>query len=207
MKAATYLTGKRNQTAIPLGADPFYTFILLKDGNVATTNPTIGQFYNPGYEHLKSIYALKDAQTKFPRQAASAYILPLMAMQSACLAIVEYISLVGQKIDPIWAEINWQGIPIQEQIAYIYRKAKQSTRFDTGLWKEVFKLLDTGASISEDLAEMKKLQHNEIPEKLKSIAVEYPIYRSQAIAEEAVDILLDLSDLSNSVNRNVSVEK
>ena len=174
---------------------------------MSTTNSnTTGQFLTPGYEHLKSIYLLKDVQKKTLLHETSIYILPLMALQSAYLALIEYIDLTGQKIDPLWCETDWHSLPIQERIAHIYRKAEQPTQFNTGIWKEVLMLLETGRSIGEDLAELKLHQKNEIPEKFKSIAVEYPIYRSQATAEEAIDILLDLSDFCKSDNKKTSIE-
>ena len=77
----------------------------------SSDNPS-GQFYNPGYEHLKSIYRLKEAQALAPLKASSAYILPLMAMQNARLAIEEYVNLTGRKVDPTWDQSNWENASI-----------------------------------------------------------------------------------------------
>ncbi len=86
------------------------------------TIPPNGQFHNSGYEHLKSIYILKEAQAKAPLQTASMYILPLLALKSARLAIDEYINLTGQKVDPTWDEIDRKVTPIRERIAYVFGK-------------------------------------------------------------------------------------
>ena len=160
-----------------------------------------------GYEHLKEIYYLKKAQAKSPLAASSAYILPLMAMQSACLAIEEYISQVGRKVDTAWDDFEWQDVSIREQLVYLFKKMGRPLQFNTGIWKEVLILFETTAMIQGNLSEMKKLYREEIPENIKDIAVKYPIYRSQAITEETADLLLDISDLSRVANKKVNFVK
>jgi len=169
---------------------------------VHTNSPTAGQFHNPGFEHLKSIYLLKVAQAQAPLQAASMYILPLLALQNARLAIDEYVNLTGRKVDPAWDEVDWKTTSIQERIAFIFGKMGQSPSFESDTWEEVLALFETARLIKGNLSEMRKLHREEIPEEFKDIAVEYPIYRSLAIAEEAIDLLLDQSDLNSSLNRN-----
>jgi hypothetical protein len=157
---------------------------------VRKKDPTAGEFHNSGYEHLKSIYFLKERQAKAPLQAASTYILPLMALKRACLAIEAYIDQTGQSLGPAWDEIDRQATSIREQIEYIFEKTIETPSFNTGVWKDVLALFETAKLIEGDLSEMSKLQRDEIPEEFKDIAVDYPIYRSQAIAEEAVEVLL-----------------
>ena len=155
--------------------------------------PTAENLHNSGYEHLKSIYFLKERQAKAPLQAASTYILPLMALKEACLAIEAYVEQTGQSLSPAWDEIDKQATSIQEQIEYIFEKTVETPSFNTGVWKDVLELFETVKQIEGDLSEMSKLQRDQIPEEFKDIAVDYPIYRSQAIAEEAVEILLTCS--------------
>ena len=161
------------------------------------TIPPNGQFHNPGYEHLKSIYILKEAQAKAPLQTASMYILPLSALKSARLAIDEYVNLTGQKFDPTWDEIDWKATPIRERIAYVFEKMGQSPGFESDTWEEVLALYETAELIKGDPSEMRKLHRDEIPEEFKDIAVEYPIYRSLVIAEGAIEALLNCSISSN----------
>jgi len=175
--------------------------------NVHTDNPTAGQFHNHGYEHLKSIYLLKEAQAKAPLQAASMYILPLLALQSARLAIDEYVNLTGRKVDPAWDEFDRKTTSMQERIAYVFGKMGQSPSFKSDTWEEVLALFEAAGLIKDDLSEMRKLHREEIPEKFKDIAVEYPIYRSLAIAEEAIDLLLDQSDFNSPLNRDETLSK
>lgn len=162
-----------------------------------THNPTAGQFHNPGFEHLKSIYLLKEMQASAPLQAASMYILPLLALQNARLAIEEYINLTGRKVDPAWDQVERESSSIQERLAYVFGKMGQTPSFESDTWEEVLALFDTAGQIKGDLSEMRKLHREEIPEEFKDIAVEYPIYRSLAIAEDAIDVLLNCLTDSN----------
>lgn len=172
-----------------------------------SSNKPGGQFYNPGYEHLKSIYRLKEAQALAPLKASSAYILPLMAMQNARLAIEEYINQTGRKVDPAWDQSDWEHATVEARLVHVHKKMEQPLDSTKGVWKEVLSLFETIALIKEDLSAMENIQRESIPEKLKQVAVDYPIYRSQAIAEEAVDLLLEQSDLMNRVKSNSVLRK
>jgi len=167
---------------------------------VRTKDATDRQSHNSGYEHLKSLYLLKEAQAEAPLQAASLYILPLMALQSARSAIEAYLNHTGRKIDPAWDEFDRKVTSIQERIAYIFGKIGQPFNCEAGVWKEVLALFEMPVQLDGDLSEMRKLSKEKIPEKFKEIAVEFPIYRSQATAEEAISLLLDLSDLGSALN-------
>ena len=102
-------------------------------------HPAAGQLHNPGYEHLKSIYYLKEAQAKAPLQAASAYILPLMALKNACLAIEAYVDRAGRNVDPAWDEADWQAASIRERVAYIYEKMGRQLSFEKDIWKRCWR--------------------------------------------------------------------
>ena len=130
------------------------------------------------------------------------YILPLMALQSARSAIDAYLDQTGRKVDPAWDEIDRKTAPIQERIAYIFGKTGNPPSFESDTWAEVLALFETARLIKDDLTEMRQLHRDEIPEEFKDIAVEYPIYRSLAIAEQAIDLLLEQPAISNSLDTN-----
>jgi hypothetical protein len=66
----------------------------------------------------------------------------------------------------------------------------------------VLALFETARLIKDNLTDMRQLHREEIPEDFKDIAVEYPIYRSLAIAEQAIDLLLEQPAISNSLDTN-----
>jgi len=156
------------------------------------TNPIDGQFNNPGYEYLKLICLMKDAQVYDSLQGASLHFFPLLALQSARLAIEEYVDLVGRQIDPAWDETDHE-IAIKERVARIYKKTGEPIDFNKGIWKEVLTLFDMAGHVHANPAKLKKSCEAEIPEMYRDIATKYPIHLSQAIAEEVVEALLDRS--------------
>ena len=170
--------------------------------DMPSSNKAAGKFYNPGYEHLTSIYRLKEAQAFTPLKASSAYTLPLMALQNARLAIEEYVNLTGQRVDPAWGQSDWENTPVKARVTYVYRKMGLQLNSETGIWRDVLLLFETAGGIDEDLSEMLNVHRESIPENLKQIAVDYPIYRSQAIAEEAIDILLDQLETHKTLKIN-----
>ena len=147
------------------------------------------QFDNPGYEYLKLLYLIKEEQRSANTPSDLLYF-PLLALQSACLAIQGYIDQVGQQIDPAWDEFDQEVASITESIARIFEKTDKLDEFKKGIWKDVQTLFDIAERIRENSAELKKTCMTEAPEAYREIAAKYPIHLSQAIAEEAVEALL-----------------
>jgi hypothetical protein len=148
------------------------------------------QFENPGYEYLKLLYLIKDEQRSATTSSDSLYYFPLLALQSACLAIQAYVDQVGRQIDPAWDAFDQEVAPIKECIARIFEKNGKPVDFKKGIWKDVRTLFDAAGRIHENPAELKKTCMTETPEAYREIAAKYPIHLSQAIAEEAVEALL-----------------
>ena len=161
-------------------------------------DPLAGQFQNPGYEYLKQIYLMKEAQAYASSQGASPHYFPLLALQIACRAIDEYVDLVGRQIDSAWDEINHEGAHIKERIVHIHKKIEKPVNFKKGIWKDVLALFDTTQRIHTNPSKFRNAREVEIPEGYRDTATKYPIHRSQAIAEEAVEVLLACSKGSDS---------
>lgn len=156
-----------------------------------------------GYEHLKAIYLLKEAQAKNPLATSSAYVLPLMAMRSAQLAILEYTQKIGEQTDPFWKTNEWSQKPICDQLLHVFHLMGRKINLDKRVWKEVQALFQAIDGLQIDLEEIQKNNQVEIPETVKFVAVKFPILRSQAIAEEAVDLLLDMKNLPKRTEESV----
>lgn len=162
------------------------------------TNPTDEQINNPGYEYLKLIYLMKDAQAYASSQSASPHHLPLLALHMARCAIDEYVELVGRQIDSAWDKIDHESASIKERVAHIYQKTGEPVDFKKGIWKDVLTLFDMAECIHTNPSEFRNARDAEIPEIYRDAATKYPIHRSQAVAEEAVEALLECSKSSNS---------
>ena len=121
------------------------------------TNPTNGQFHNPGYEYLKLIYLMKDSQVYDSSQGTSVHFLPLLALQSARLAIDGYVDQVGRQIDPAWDKSDHVTASIKERIARIYKKTGKPVDFKRGVWKGVLTLFEMTELIHTNPAELSML--------------------------------------------------
>ena len=166
--------------------------------NVYKSNPTAEQFQNPGYEYLKLIYLMKDAQAYASSQSASPHYFPLLALQMARRAIDEYVNLIGRQIDSAWDEIDHESASIKERVVHIHKKIGKPVDLKKGIWEDVLTLCDTAGCIHTNPSEFRNAREAEIPENYRDAATKYPIHRSQAIAEEAVEALLACSKGNNS---------
>ncbi len=154
-------------------------------------NPKAGKFHNPGYEYLKLIYLLKDEQLYDSSQNTSPHFRPLLSLQIACQAIEGYVDHVGRQVDPAWDEHGHGSVSIGERIARIYEKTGNPVDFKKGIWHGVLTLFEMADLIHVNPVEYKHARELDIPENLRDIAAKYPIQLSLAIAEEAVETLLD----------------
>ena len=165
---------------------------------MGTSDLAGGQFNNPGFEYLKLIYLMKDAQANDSSGGISPHFFPLLALQSARLAIEGYIDLIGRQIDPAWSESDRKTISIKDRIAIIYKKTGKPVNLKNGIWKEALTLFDMAGLIHTNPSEFKNARESEIPETYRDVASKYPVQLSLAIAEQAVEALLDCSKRSFS---------
>lgn len=166
-----------------------------------TQNPTLGRFQNYGYEYLSSIYRMKEEHDLLASRGITPYIMPIKVLAVACLAIEEYVNLAGFRVDPEWEEFDHETEAIQERITHIYKLIGQSVCFETGIWKDVLGLFEMERLIKKDSIGLIRYHEEEIPEIIKEAAKLYPIQFSQAIAEKAIELLLNHSSFSFPLER------
>ena len=159
-----------------------------------TNDAAVDQFHNSGFEYLKLIYQIKDTQGEDSSERTSPHFLPLLALQTARLAIEGYVDQVGRGIDLAWDESYCDTASIKERIATIYNKTGKPVEFKKGIWEEALTLFDMAGLIQKNLAEFKNAREEEIPESYKDVARKYPVHLSLAIAEQAVEALLTCSN-------------
>lgn len=155
--------------------------------------PTLGLPHNPGYEYLMGIYWMKEAQVSLPSEKTR-YYLPAKALLRACLAIDSYVNVVGSKIDPHWDTLNEEITPIQERLTRIYNKLNWPLDLNKGVWEDVLLLFDLREKLGHyELANIYGLPEAEVPDIFKEIEQKYPIRLMFAIAEEAIQLLINIS--------------
>jgi hypothetical protein len=122
------------------------------------------------------------------------YYMPAKALLSACLAISKYINVVGNKVDPHWKEFNRDTAPIKERLTHIYETLGLPLDFTQAPWKDVLLLFVLREELNRyKLTNAYGAQRDTVPAVFRVVALNYPVRMTQAIAEETIELLLDVS--------------
>ena len=140
------------------------------------------------------IYWMKEAQVVHSSEQTR-YYLPAKAVLRACLAIDSYLNVVGSKVDPQWEQVDEDATPIKERLARIYTCLKRSFEVDRNVWDDVLLLFSLREELSRyELASIYGMQESVVPAIFKVIEQKYPIRLTHAIAEGAIELLLNVSE-------------
>jgi len=168
-----------------------------------TPNQNLERFQNYGYEYLSSIYRMKEEHDQLSSRGITPFIMPVKVLSVACLAIEEYLNIAGFRIDSNWKEFDHETESLQERIEYLYKILEKPVSFETGIWKDVLALFEMEKRIKAESMGLIRYHQEEIPAIIKEAAKNYPIRLSQALAERAIEILLNHSSLSFPLERVV----
>jgi hypothetical protein len=166
-----------------------------------TPNSALGRFQNNGYEYLSSIYRMKEEHDQLSSRGITPFVMPVKVLSVACLAIEEYVNVAGFRIDSNWKEFDHETESIRERLEHIYRLLGKPITFETGIWKDVLEIFEMEKLIKEDSLGLIRYHEKELPEIIKEATRKYPIRLSQAIAERAIELLLNHSSLSFPLER------
>ena len=169
----------------------------------STPIPTLNRFQNNGYEYLSSIYRMKEEHDQLSSRGITPYVMPVKVLSVACLAIEEYINVAGFRVDPEWEEFDHETESVQERLEHIFKLLGRPIVLEIGIWKDVLELFETEKRIKEEALGLFQYHKKEIPEIIKEATKKYPIRLSQAIAERAIELLLNHSSLSFPLERVV----
>jgi len=159
-----------------------------------SSTATLERSPSSGYEILKNIYWMKDAQVNLSTEQTR-YYLPAKALLSACMAIDGYINVVGSRVDPRWVTINEESTHIKERLARIYQNLHRPLDLNRGIWEDVLLLFSLREELSHfELASIYGMQESVVPAIFKVIEQKYPIRLTHAIAEGAIELLLNISE-------------
>jgi hypothetical protein len=159
-----------------------------------SSTATVERSPSTGYEVLKDIYWMKDAQANLSTDMGS-YYLPAKALLSACMAIDAYVNVVGSRVDPRWVTIDEESTHIRERLARIYRNLHRSLDLNRGIWDDVLLLFSLREELSQfELASIYGMHESVVPAIFKVIEQKYPIRLTHAIAEGAIELLLNISE-------------
>lgn len=157
------------------------------------TPTPLEQFQSPGYEYLMGVYWMKEAQVSLSSEKTRFY-LPAKALLRACLAIDSYVNVTGSKVDPHWDTLNEETIPLQERLTRIYKNLTWPMNLNKGIWEDVQLLFSLREELSHfELTNIYGMPEADVPEIFKEIERKYPIRLTHAIAEEAIQLLINIS--------------
>jgi hypothetical protein len=140
------------------------------------------------------IYWMKEAQVSLPSEKTR-YYLPAKALIRACLAIESYVNMVGSKVDPHWESLDEESTPIKERLARISKHLPQPFDLTWRTWEDVLLLFELREELSRfELSSIYGLPEADVPEIFKEIEQKYPIRMMYTIAEETIELLLNIAD-------------
>jgi len=170
-----------------------------------TSNSNQNHSQSHGYGYLSSIYRMKEEHDLLSSRGITPYIMPIKVLMVACLAIEEYINLAGFRIDSHWKEFDHETENVKDRIEQIHKVIGKPVTFDTGIWKDVLGLYEMEKLIKKDSMGLIRLHQKEIPEVIQEAVKQYPIQLSQAIAERAIELMLNYSSVSFPLQRVMSL--
>ena len=170
-----------------------------------TSNSNHNHSQSHGYGYLSSIYRMKEEHDLLSSRGITPYIMPIKVLMVACLAIEEYINLAGFRIDSNWTEFDHEKDSIKDRIVQIHKIVGKPVSFDTGIWKDVLSLFEMEKLIKEDSLGLIRFHKEEIPEVIQNAVQKYPIQLSLAIAERAIELMLNYSSVSFPLQRVLSL--
>lgn len=156
---------------------------------------------NQGYEYLSSIYRMKEEHDQLSSRGITPFIMPVKVLSVACLAIEEYLNVAGFRIDSNWTEFDHEAEPIRDRIEHLFKILGKPVSFESGIWKDVLELFEMERMLKQDSLGLVRYHEKEIPQIFKEATKKYPIRLSQAIAERAIELLLNHSSLKFPVKR------
>jgi hypothetical protein len=137
---------------------------------------------------------MKDAQVNTGTDKIL-YYLPAKAVLSACLAIDGYVNVVGCKVDPGWIHMDEETALLTERLIRIYQNLNLPLVLNWGIWAKVLSLFDLRDELSYfDLSSIYGMPEADTPKIFKEIEQHYPVRLTHSIAEEAIQLLLNISE-------------
>jgi hypothetical protein len=158
--------------------------------------------HNPGYDFLRLVNWLSETDVKNPNLPFAAYMVPVVSLISACCAIEAYINMIGQHIDPDWAQFEKGPITIKERISRIYERLGKTPEFGQGVFHNTIALFKMRIDLVHPRykkAEEKRKEH--IPNLFEVLNAKFSPSKSKEIADNTIDLLLKdarLTDLKNN---------
>jgi hypothetical protein len=149
--------------------------------------------HNPGYDFLRLLSWLEEADPENPSLPFAAYFLPVLSILAGTCAIEGYVSMVGQRLDSKWASFNTGCKPIsmKDRLEKAYKAAQKTVDFESPVWKDAFALFKMRNDLVHPrYVNVTKRRDSEIPDVFRKVCDAWPPARCRQVAEATVNALL-----------------
>lgn len=109
--------------------------------------------------------------------------------------------MVGQHVDPNWADFDKGPISLKERLQRIYCLKQKTLDFGQGIWQEVLTFFKTRVElVHPSFISKTEVRDSEIPTVFERVGQKYPLSKIIKISEGAIDTLLADTSLQRLKN-------
>lgn len=154
--------------------------------------------HNPGYDFLRLLSWLEEADPKNPSLPFAAYFLPVLSILAGTCAIEGYLNMVGQQLDPKWSNFDTRPRSIKARLTKVYLAAGKKVDFESDMWKDALALFEMRNDLVHPLyVDVTEERDSEIPDVFQKASDAWPSVRCRQVTEATVDALLQDTGLQN----------
>jgi hypothetical protein len=164
--------------------------------------------HNPGYDFLRQLKFLKNANPYDDACPIPEYFIPVIALLCGCCSIEGYVNSVGKRTNPSW---NSKTVPyesIKSRIKRVYELVGIKVNFSRGPYKEALDLFGWRRKlVHPEFVHESKAQKKELPDIFDQVSVHYFAETIEVIVVNFKDRLLldfNLDDVWQRRGRNIT---
>lgn len=154
--------------------------------------------HNPGYDFLRLLSWLEEADPENPSLPFAAYFLPVLSILAGTCAIEGYVNMVGQQLDPKWSSFDTRPKSMRARLTKAYLAAGKKVDFESAVWKDALALFEMrNVLVHPRYVDVTERRDSEIPDLFQRASDAWPPARCRQVAEATVDALLQDMALQN----------
>lgn len=147
--------------------------------------------HNPGYDFLRLLNWLEEADPENPSLPFAAYFLPVLSILAGTCAIEGYVNMVGQQLDPKWSSFDTGPKSMKARLRKAYLAARKTVDFESPVWQDALAMFEMrNTLVHPRYVDVTERRDSEIPDVFQRASNAWPPARCRQVAEATVDALL-----------------
>lgn len=163
-------------------------------------NP-IGEYelcHNPGYDFLRLLSWLEEADPENPSLPFAAYFLPVLSILAGTCAIEGFVNRVGQQLDSKWSSCDARPKSVKARLTKAYEAARKIVDFESPVWQDALAMFEVrNTLVHPRYVDVTERRDSEIPDVFQRASDAWPPARCRQVTEATVDALLQDTGLQN----------